>query len=172
MNRSMAARARIPKPTLVEEPCTLVYTLLSASQIPYCDFSLIVRSLHKYMVEDIIEKPETRSLHVKLGYQASIKNAYLKMGPTLAQNIFITKLSQFVKEEELSQLACLRRKYGFGPAADAPALEEEDDGQSLTAAAAEFYNSWNISEAPPKPKKRRATPLPITVEEDEGQEHS
>lgn len=160
---------------MVEEPCTLVYTLLTASKVPYNEFSLIIRSLHKYMVEAIDEHESARTIHVKLGFQASIKNAYLKLGPLLSQHILITKLSQFVKDEELPLLDELRRKYCFGPMSDAttsPAIgqveEDDEPGNSGFWPAPLEYQTTTTT----KPKKRRTNQMPILVEENESQEHS
>lgn len=94
-----------------ETPSTVVYTLLS-NELSFDDFDLIVRSLHSYMVDDFIKHPENNSIHVKLGYQASIKNIKAKMGG-LSNVIGVMKLAH-VKENELSRLESLRELYSFG----------------------------------------------------------
>ena len=94
------------------EPCTLVYTLLHPKKLKFDDFSLIVRSLHSYQVESIVPNPAMNNVHVKLNYQASIANAMNKLG-TLRPIIGISKLSDFVKEDEVSRLEQLRQKYGI-----------------------------------------------------------
>lgn len=130
-NGGRAVSRNLPSSNIIEEPSTLVYSLLNPSALPFEHFSLIVRSLHKYMVEDIQEHRTSNTVHVKLQYQASVKNAFLKLGPKLAQWITICKLSQFVKDEELPLLDELRRKYGFSFNADAaddespPCLSQE-----------------------------------------------
>lgn len=99
------------------ESCTLVYTLLDDSVIDYPDFSLIVRSSHSYMVEEIKENPTMKNIHVKLGYQASITNAYNKLG-TLRNAIGISKLSSHIKECEFSRLEQLRQQFGIAGICD------------------------------------------------------
>lgn len=94
------------------ESCTLVYTLLDDSVIEFSDFSLIVRSSHSYMVEEIKENPTMKNIHVKLGYQASITNAYNKLG-ALRNAIGISKLSSHIKECEFSRLEQLRQQFGI-----------------------------------------------------------
>lgn len=111
----MAALQRKRRATNVtEEPCTLVYTLINPCDLKFDDFCLIVRSLHTYMVEDIVPYPESNCVHVKLGYQASTANAIKKLGPMLPQYIAINKLSTYVKESELLTLDCLKKRFGFG----------------------------------------------------------
>lgn len=94
------------------EPCTLVYSLLDSNQLCFEDFSLIVRSLHSYMVEAVTPNPATNTVHVKLSYQASIINAQNKLGK-LRNIIGISKLSQHVDQSELPRLEQLRLKYGL-----------------------------------------------------------
>lgn len=94
------------------ESCTLVYTLLDDSVLNFNDFSLIVRSLHSFMVEDIKENAAMKNVHVKLGYQASVINAQNKLG-ALKNCIGISKLSSHVKECELSRLDQLRKQFGL-----------------------------------------------------------
>lgn len=77
------------------------------------------------MVEDIEEFADKKCIHVKLGYQASVKNATAKMGG-LAKHVTLNKLSSFVKDEELSLLDTLRRQYGLG----LPSNEAEKEGCS------------------------------------------
>lgn len=102
------------KVQLCEEPSTLVYTLLNPKKLPFAKFSLIIRSLHSYMVDDILPMPDSNCVHVKLNYQASVKNACAKLGPNLERLICVTKLSSFIKDDELSLLDELKREYGFG----------------------------------------------------------
>lgn len=104
---------------ITSEPCTLVYTLLDTSAIPFDDFHLIVRSLHSYMVEDIIPHPENFNVHVKLQYQASIANAEAKLGD-LAALVSVTKLSSFIKDSEISRLEQLKRRFNIGATEPAP----------------------------------------------------
>lgn len=111
---------------MTEEPCTLVYTLNCNSELPFDHFSLLVRSLHTYMVEDIIEYPDKKCVHVKLGYQASVKNTTKKMGG-LGKHCCLNKLSTFVKDEELSLLDTLRRQYGLNLSPN----EEEEEGKPI-----------------------------------------
>lgn len=95
------------------EPCTLVYTLLDSNILSFDDFSLIIRSLHSYMVESIIPNAEKMNVHVKLNYQASVKNSSIKLG-TLQNVIAVSKLSNYVQESEFSKLEQLRRQFGLG----------------------------------------------------------
>lgn len=94
------------------EPCTLVYTLLNEDSLPYDDFYLIVRSLHSFMVESITPNRDMKQVHVRLGYQASVQNAICKLGK-LSNVIGLSKLSNFIKENEFSRLEQLRRRYGL-----------------------------------------------------------
>ena len=94
------------------EPCTLVYTNLPNSPIAFEDFYLIIRSLHNYMVEAITPNAELSNVHVKLGYQASVKNVREKLGG-LQQHISVSKLSSFVKDTELLRLEELKKQYGI-----------------------------------------------------------
>lgn len=161
----MMSRRRMtgkPQPTgLVEEPCTLVYTLLNPTAVPYEHFSLIVRSLHKYMVEEITEHETARTIHVKLGYQASIKNAFIKLGPFLSRHIFISKLSQFVKDEELPLLDDLRRRYGFGYATNAA---EDDDSYYIGQNTRDEARGLLQDAERPAPKKPRIKSMPTIAE--------
>lgn len=95
------------------ESCTLVYTLLNPDVLNFNDFNLIVRSLHSFMVEDIIPHENANNVHVKLGYQASVINAQRKLGKKLINLIGVSKLSSHIKESEFSRLEQLRRKYGL-----------------------------------------------------------
>lgn len=100
---------------IVQEPCTLVYTLLDPKIVKFEDFCLIIRSLHSYMVESIVPNAEYKSVHVKLNYQASLPNAQQKLG-TLQSAVGVTKLNSHVKECEFAHLEQLRRKFGIGAA--------------------------------------------------------
>lgn len=94
------------------EPCTLVYTLLDESALPFSDFFLIVRSLHSFMVEGITPNEDLANVHVKLSYQASTINAIAKLGD-LQHVIAVTKLSAYIKENEISRLDSLRRQFNI-----------------------------------------------------------
>lgn len=98
---------------IVKEPSTLVYTLLDTNALPFEDFSLLVRSLHTWMVESITPNPQSNNVHVKLSYQASVVNAYAKLGD-LQNIVTITKLSSFIKDDEISRLEELRRRFNIG----------------------------------------------------------
>lgn len=100
------------------EPCTLVYTLIDPKVINFEDMSLIVRSLHSFMVESVTPNPSQNNVHVKLNYQASVANAQNKLG-SLQCAVAVTKLSNFVQESEFSRLEQLKRKYGIGQQDDA-----------------------------------------------------
>lgn len=102
---------------LVLEPSTLVYTLLDPNVLKFADFSLIVRSLHSYMVDTITPHEEQNNIHVKLNYQASVKNAQIKLG-SLRNVICVSKTSSFIKESEFSRLDELRRQFDFGATDD------------------------------------------------------
>lgn len=138
---------------VVEEPSTLVYTLLDANELPFEQFSLIVRSLHTYMVEDIVQYPDSKTIHVKLGFQASVANACKKLG-NLDQVIAITKLSSFVTDNELPLLDQLKRKYGFG----LPNEETETPVQVIT-------------QIPKRPSINRYRSMPTTSAQIQGEEH-
>lgn len=101
--------------TVVEEPCTLVYTLTDYKSLSFDDFSLLIRGMHSYMVEDITAFPDSKSMHVKLGYQASIENATKKLGD-LAHLCVVSKLSTFVKDTEIQRLNELKMRFNIaGP---------------------------------------------------------
>lgn len=102
------------------------------------------------MVEDIIEHCDKKCIHVKLGYQASVKNATKKLG-NLGMHCTLHKLSTFVKDDELSLLDTLRRQYGLG----GPSNEEEEEGKGQR----------------PFKKARNYQRNPIPIEEDSGEEH-
>lgn len=123
---------------MTDEPSTLVYTLTS-NTLPYEHFSLMVRSLHTYLVEDIEEFPDKKCIHVKLGYQASIKNATSKMGG-LCKHVSLNKLSNYVKDDELSLLDTLRRQYGLGMLPD----EEKKESNSRPVKKARFHQKNSI----------------------------
>lgn len=102
------------------------------------------------MVEDILEYADKKCVHVKLGYQASVKNATKKLGG-LALHCTLNKLSSFVKDNELSLLDSLRRQYGLG----GPSNEEEEEGPAQR-----------------KFKKARSyIKNPVPIEEDSESEH-
>lgn len=124
----------------------MVYTLCSKSKLPFDQFSLIVRSLHTYMVEDITPFADRNCVHVKLQYQASIKNATAKLGK-LAAEINITKLSSFVSETEISLLADLRAKYGFGTTDD---CETAKGGKSKPGKRSRYTVSAPAAESDPE----------------------
>lgn len=94
------------------EPCTLVYTLLNDKKLSFDDFSLIVRSLHSYMVESVTPNKDLKNVQVRLSYQASVTNAQNKLGK-LRNIIGISKLSQHVDQSEFPRLEQLRAKYGL-----------------------------------------------------------
>lgn len=108
---------------LIEEPCTLVYTLNNTDILCFDDFSLIIRGLHSYMVEDIKEFKAKNTIHVRLGYQASVENATRKMA-NLCKYVTITKMSNFVKEDEISKLEELKRKFNIVGTTSCNATEE------------------------------------------------
>lgn len=101
------------QPNISQEPCTLVYTLIDNTIIDFDQFSLIVRSLHSYMVDSIVPNPQYNNVHVKLNYQASVANATAKLG-SLQSAVGVTKLSSYIKESEFSELEQLRRRFGIG----------------------------------------------------------
>lgn len=94
------------------EPCTLVYTLLNEDIISFDDFCLLIRANHSFMVESIVPNSDTNNVQVKLNYQASLVNAISKLGD-LQQVVAVTKLSAYVKENELSRLDDLRRRFNI-----------------------------------------------------------
>lgn len=97
---------------IVYEPCTLVYTLINEDFISFDDLYLLVRANHSFMVENITPNPDTNCIQVKLNYQASINNAINKLGD-LQHAVAVTKLSAHVKEDELSHLDDLRRRFNI-----------------------------------------------------------
>lgn len=105
------------------EPCTLVYTLLNEDVISFDDFCLLIRANHSFMVESINPNPETNNVQVKLNYQASLVNAISKLGD-LQQVIAVTKLSAFVKENEISRLDDLRRRFNISTSSATSDLDQ------------------------------------------------
>jgi len=76
------------------------------------------------MVESITPNAELSNVHVKLGYQASVKNVREKLGG-LQQHVSVSKLSSFVQDTELLRLEELKKKYGIivpGEPTTAPAV--------------------------------------------------
>lgn len=129
------------KRKLVEETSTLVYALFDSSPLPFEHFSLIVRSLHSYMVEEITPDIESKTVSVKLGYQASVKNAYAKLG-RLTHHMSVTKASTFVKPDELFLLDKLQKEYGFGKNLDTP----QPEGARSTKKGRMYQPSANLVE--------------------------
>lgn len=125
---------------IVEEPCTLVYTLLSTSPIPFNDVSLIVRSLHSYMVESITCDIPSRTVTVKLGYQASVENAKKKLGK-LINHVSVIKLSNHIDVSEIPYLEELKRKYGL------PIGAEEDIPKKRPTKRPRYKTSAEIAES-------------------------
>lgn len=92
---------------------SLVYTLLDDTKVNWCEFSLIIRSLHSYEVINIDEAQESKTITVTVGYFANANNARKRLGGA-AEFICVSKESSNVKKEELPALQQLRRKFGFG----------------------------------------------------------
>lgn len=135
------------------EPCTLVYTLLDSNAISFEDFSLIVRSLHSYMVDSIKPNPEQLNVHVKLNYQASLVNATAKLGD-LQQYVGLTKLSSFVQDSELTRLEMLRKQFNIcTDAVPEPAPRHRPVQRRPTANRANrAFNPRNVPYARPVPQ--------------------
>lgn len=100
------------QPQIVKEPSTLVYTLTHPNVIDFDDFYLLIRANHNYMVEKISPKPDNFSVHVRLGFQASIANFQAKLGG-LAPYVAVTKLSHLIHESEYGRLNELKQHYGL-----------------------------------------------------------
>lgn len=129
---------------LVMEPSTMIYTNLNPKILPKSDFSLIVRANHKFMVNEVIESEDGNSIQVKLGYQASCKNAISKLGD-LAQIVSVTKASTLVKDSELSRLDELRRFFNM------PVDAQETQAPQVTK-----FLSKPLALSRPAPYKKRA----------------
>lgn len=153
--------------TITKEPCTLVYTLINSSMLCYEDFYLLIRSLHSFMVESITSVPEANSVHVKLGYQASVSNAIKKLGG-LRNFVSVNKLSSHVKQSELSRLEYLRQQYGlsmpaddrcstFFPAIDPNAFKPKAKGRG-------GYGRGNVFRKPYTKRQRVANHVPKPVQ--------
>lgn len=100
------------------EPCTLIYHLNEGAPITPEQFLLIVKSLHSYKVEKVKLDECSRSVTVKLNYNASMKNVRAKLGNVPAT---IIKQNPLIKPAELNELESLRASFGFG----GPIDEEE-----------------------------------------------
>lgn len=98
--------------TLTYEPCTLVYTLLDTRIINFNQFYLIVRGNHNFMVDSITPLPDQNTVHVRLGYQASIVNAIKKLG-YLSACVCVSKLNSLINQEEYGELEKLRQHFGI-----------------------------------------------------------
>lgn len=144
------------------ESCTLVYTLLDPEYLSFEDFSLIVRSLHSYMVEDIKENPAMNNIQIKLGYQASLVNANNKLG-ALRNAIGISKLSSHIKENEFSRLEQLRQQYGLTYQVDeAPRPRGRGGVRRLFQQRPRPYAGTPVPPAP----KRKVSYAPPTINEE------
>lgn len=133
------------------EPCTLVYNLLSDEQITLSELYLIVRGLHSFMVESITKNEDLNNIHVKLNYQASVANAVNKLGD-LQQTVSITKLSAFVKENELSRLDELKRRFNISTGG-------ADDAQ--TQPKKKTYSRKPVFAPRPAPYQKKAAKKPV-----------
>lgn len=102
------------------ESSVLIYHLNDDAPVTFEQFSLVVRSLHQYKVEAIVASAETKTVEVKLYYNASMKNVRAKLGKFPAT---VNKQNPFVKPEEMSELEALRSTFDFGQLAE----EEEYD---------------------------------------------
>lgn len=103
------------------------------------------------MVESIVPLPEQKTVHVKLGYQASITNAISKLG-TLAGCVSVSKLNSHIAEEEYGELEKLRRHFGIGLAANPP--------DYATIAAGMVPNTKRRGGAPARPRLFPQRPSP------------
>lgn len=95
------------------EQSTLVYTLLD-NCIPWDDFVLIIKDLHRFAVISFKPIPKMKTINVKVGYNASIKNARIKLGANLLSKICVAKINPLIKESDIPRVEALRRQYGFG----------------------------------------------------------
>lgn len=135
--------------TITEEPCILVYTLHDSAQLSFDDFSLIIRGLHTYMVEDVVPYPTKFTVHVKLGYQASIENATKKLGD-LAEIASISKLSSHVKEHEITRLQELKQRFGIAGTSGGKSSYAEEDPPHSRAWKQTHGRYKNSTMAPPE----------------------
>lgn len=94
------------------------------------------------MVEDIVPMPESNCVHVKLNYQASVKNAKAKLG-ALSALVSVHKFSAFVKDDELSLLDELKKQYGFGIGADAESPKSSHKKQKVSKKVTYLENTAN-----------------------------
>lgn len=104
------------------ESSTLIYSLNPDADLTFDQFSLIVRSLHSYKVENIENLPDSKCIIIYLSYNASMKNVRHRLGSVPCT---VRKCNPFVKPEELNDVEALRNKYGFGSAVD----DEEEQAQ-------------------------------------------
>lgn len=153
------------------EPCTLVYTLLDPNQLNFDDFSLIIRSLHSFMVDSIVPNPEMNNVHVKLNYQASMDKAQQKLGK-LRSIVGVAKLSSHVKESEFSRLELLRRQYGIGdvePDTPAAAMYQRAGPSRPRRGRGAASRVFAARPAPytAKPKAQEQVPLTCDIAESE-----
>lgn len=91
---------------------SLVYTLNSdQTNLNFCDFVLIVKSLHSFRVKNIIPNPTTNTVLVQLEYNCSMKNVKSKLGNLPAT---VHKVNPNISLDELPTLEALRSKFRFG----------------------------------------------------------
>lgn len=133
------------KMQLCEEPSTLVYTLLNTKKLPFDHFSLIIRSLHSYMVDAIIPSSEENCVRVKLLYQASVKNARAKLGK-LSKFVTVHKMSQFIEDKELPLLDKLKSEFGFGVADDEAKTTSKSNKKPKLLQEGQYLENTEMSE--------------------------
>lgn len=95
------------------EPCTLVYTLLDESVISFEDLKLVIYYNHTYMVDEILPNPKSKTIMVKLNYQASVANFTAKLGD-LQSAVSLHKMSSHIKEAEIPRLDSILRRFNIG----------------------------------------------------------
>lgn len=117
------------RPLNCNETSTLIYSLTDDEVLPFDKFKLVVRALHSFRVNHIIDHPESKTVEVQLGYVCSLKNVRSKLGTIPAT---VAKLNPNLEISQLDEVAELQRRFGFGAA-------EEEEGQASKPAKKRRY---------------------------------
>lgn len=129
---------------IVYEPSTLVYTLLDDTQLSFDDMYLYLRWMHRMGIKKFVPHPESKTVHVQLEFQASVANFQEKLG-IYAKCVGVSKLSNFIKEDEYARLEQLIRANGLRPG-DSPSAQSSSGGSGRKR-----RNKQAVAIFPPRP---------------------
>lgn len=160
---------------IINEPCTLVYTLMDPTVLTFDDFALIVKSLHSYQVLNITPHPEMNNVHVKLNYQASLANTTAKLG-SLSEVVAVSKLNNYIRDDEFARLEQLRRQFGIGGPCDPAPAQTSRTNRTPRGRGRSGTRTFKPRQTPYKmaPQAVASTHIPsqaiYTVQDTEGEE--